>query len=189
MTTILNLVLHYIQTLPTNIVPSWETFYEYIHPMEVMYINPHVTEELIQQLDIGFKPYLIAYRWIAKHIQNTHRLNHWSEEFEPDDYYQFFTKHGLLRRNYYETLHKSTVNLIYSWAYTVEEKTIMEQYNKRQLQMLVQQNYYPLEFILNKTLKYHWAKAYIYTKRWGFNTFAVRSTLPDEELRFIRSYL
>lgn len=192
MTTILNLVLHYIQTLPGNIVPSWETFCEYIQPMEVIYVNPHVTEELIQQLDIRFKPYLIAYRWIGKHIQKTHQLNwsnHWSEEFEPDDYYQLFTKRGLLRRNYYETLDESIVNLIYSWVYTVEEKTILEHYTKRQLQTLVKQNYYPLEFILNKTLKYHWVKAYIYTKRWGFNTFAVQSKLPDDVLRFIRSYL
>ena len=73
MTTILNLVLHYIQTLPPNIEPSWETFYEYIQPMEVMYINHHIVEELVQQLDSRFKSYLIAYRLIGNHIQKPHR--------------------------------------------------------------------------------------------------------------------
>jgi hypothetical protein len=154
-----------------------------------MYINHHIVEELVQQLDSRFKSYLIVYRWIGNHIQKPHRLNYWSEEFEPEDYYQFFTKHGILRRHYYETLDQSIVNLIYSWAYTVEEKMVMKQYTRKQLQTLVSQNYYPLEFIINKTLKYHWAKAYIYTKRWGFNTFAIRSTLPDDILRGIHSYI
>lgn len=189
MNTITRLVLYYIQNIEEeNIIPSWESFDRIIQPIEIMYLNPKIADELVNHLHIGFKDYLTAYRWIGEHVTQKHTLNHWTEDFQPDDYYKLFTNKWVLRRNYYELLDQSIVKLIYSRVYTSEEKTIMKQYTHTQLKKMVVCNHYLIENIINKNFKHFWTKAYIETKRWGFNMFALRSHLNDDVLCHIYSF-
>lgn len=88
-----------------------------------------------------------------------------------------------------ELMSKDLINIIHSRNITPEVWDIMEKYTLQELKKLVVSNYYPIHKIIYKPFKKNWAKAFLETKKWSFNVFAIRSILNDDVLRHIKKFL
>lgn len=156
---------------------------------------------------INFSNYMEAFRWIGRNI-NCIKCNcyetgptkcmycydHWYEIFKYDynfDYNKLFSDKGkhTLKSKYKTQLPQKILKLVYSFNYSLEEETIMDKYTKKQLTQLLKKNYCPDYYVYDKSIKYYWVKAYIKTKKWAFNTFAIKSRFDYYILQYIRSYL
>lgn len=67
------------------------------------------------------------------------------------------------------------------------ETKIMNQYTIHELRHLCYRNH--VAWVMNKKYKKSWARAYLSSKRWSFNVFAMRSKLHDDLLREIKCWL
>lgn len=67
------------------------------------------------------------------------------------------------------------------------EIEVMNQYTIGELKRLCHCNY--VDYVGNKKYKKSWARAFIASKRWSFNVFAMRSKLDDDVLREIKRWL
>tara|TARA_B110000093_G_scaffold154731_1_gene171216 strand:+ start:215 stop:664 length:450 start_codon:yes stop_codon:yes gene_type:complete len=97
--------------------------------------------------------------------------------------------HEVIPRIHRELLSEETIHLIYCRELNEEHYDILNTYNLSQLKHLVKKNYYLVEHIKNKQLKKSWAKALIETKKWGVNTLALITNLPDELYFFINTFI
>lgn len=154
--------------------PSWELFNTYIKPLHDQYDPIYEVMETVvielKKLNVDFTGYYCTGR-----IVEASNYERW---FRQDGHMKFTTS----------ILVNDIPSLIYSFYHTPPMEEIMQQ-SIEQLQPLVLMNHFPLERIRDKAYKYYWAKAYLETKKWGFNTFAMRSKLNNDVLRYIRSYI
>lgn len=154
--------------------PSWELYHTYIKPLKFLYDPIYEVAEVVvielQKLQVDFTGYYCTHR-----IVEASNYERW---FRQDGHMKFTTS----------ILVNDIPSLIYSFYHTPPLEEIMQQ-PIEQLQPLVVLNHFPNEDLPDKAYKYYWAKAYLETKKWGFNTFALRSALNDDVLRHIRSYI
>jgi hypothetical protein len=72
-----------------------------------------------------------------------------------------------------------------------EVEEVMNHYTMQELKILVQKNYG--EVWGNKNYKKNWARAFLYTKKYGFNVFAIHMTkhdiLYEDVLNGIKNFL
>ena len=72
-----------------------------------------------------------------------------------------------------------------------EVEEVMNHYTMQELKILVQKNYG--EVWGNKNFKKNWARAFLYTKKYGFNVFAIHMTkhdiLYEDVLNGIKNFL
>ena len=88
-----------------------------------------------------------------------------------------------------ELLPQETIHLIYCRELNEEHYDILNTYNLSQLKHLVKKNYYLIEDMNKKELKKSWAKALIETKKWGLNTLALITNLPNELYFVIHTFI
>lgn len=160
--------------------PSWELFNTYIKPLQDQYEPIYEVMETVvielKKLNVDFTHYYYVYELIK------------SSPYETSPYENVFTRDGRLKFTTNILLSHNITPILYSYYHTPEIEEIMQRPIK-QLKRLVLMNHFPIERIRDKTYKYYWTKAYIETKKWGFNTFALRSKLNNDVLRYIRSYI
>lgn len=94
----------------------------------------------------------------------------------------------VLPRWCYELLPIEMTELLHTFDITDKEHAVMQQFNMCELKQQVFKNHFLIEDITEKRYKKNWAFAYLYTKRWGFNTFAIRSKLNHDVLHHIWEY-
>lgn len=94
----------------------------------------------------------------------------------------------VLPRWCYELLPTEMIELIHTFDITDKEHAIMQQFNFCELKQQVFKNHFLIQDIQDKRYKKNWAYAYLYTKRWGFNTFSIRCKLNDDVLHHIWEY-
>lgn len=70
---------------------------------------------------------------------------------------------------------------------TIKEQMLMKRCTIQELKYMCSRNY--VVDVKKKNYKKSWARAITHCKKWSFNVFAIRSKLPDDVLRYIRSYL
>lgn len=157
--------------------PSWELFNTYIKPLQDQYDPIYEVMETVvielKKLNVDFTHYHYVYELVKS-----------------SSYERVFTSDGGLQFTTNILLSHNITPILYSYYHTPEVIEIMQQPIK-QLKQLVAMNHFPLEQIPHehRAYKYYWAKAYLETKKWGFNTFALRSKLNNDVLRYIRSYI
>ena len=90
-----------------------------------------------------------------------------------------------------EVLDHHALNALKKRPIGTEVEEVMNQYTIQELKILVHKNYG--EVWGNKNYKKNWARAFIYTKKYSFNVFAMNSTkndiLQEDVLNVIRQYL
>jgi len=84
---------------------------------------------------------------------------------------------------------KELVDLLHTRSITREQQEVMDTYTIAELKKRVIANYYLVSHIPYKPFKKNWAAAYIETKKWSFNTFAISSELNDDVLRMIKTFV
>lgn len=67
------------------------------------------------------------------------------------------------------------------------ENEVMNQYTIQELRGLCYRNY--VEWVTDKKYKKSWARAYLASKKWSFNVFAMRSKLHNDLLYEIKRWL
>lgn len=157
--------------------PSWELFNTYIIPLQFQYDPVYDFMETVvielKKLNVDF-----TYYYYVHELTMSSQYEKW---FFPDGRLKFTT--GIL-------LSRNITPILYSFYHTPLIEEVMQQ-PIEQLLVLIALNHFPLEHIPpeHRAYKYYCVKAYLETKKWGFNTFALRSTLNDDVLRHIRSYI
>jgi hypothetical protein len=80
-----------------------------------------------------------------------------------------------------------TLNVLKTLDLDKETFVIMDKYKINEIKKLVYKNHGIVQG--NKSLKKNWANALLYTRRYAFNTFALRSNISDDVLRNINKYV
>ena len=127
----------------------------------------------------------------SKYYLTFYEKNKYKHHFEAECFLRQHPQcmHEVIPRIQRELLSKETIHLIYCRELNQEHNDIMNTYNLSQLKYLVKKNYYLVEHIKNKQLKKSWAKALIETKKWGLNTLALITNLPNELYYLIHTYI
>jgi len=164
-----------IKVACVNEEPSWELFYTHLVPLQSGYRTVYdvfgVVIIELKKLNVDFTHHLKVYR----HLKRTR-------------YEEYFTPDGTFHTFYQTFLPPFQTYLLHRYYHLPQEEELMA-LSLDELKTLVLSNHYPLENIRNPDYKCYWVKAYVHTKRWGFNTFAKRSKLPEDVLRIIRSFI
>lgn len=170
-------IAKHIQTICVHQTPSWELFHTYIKPLQDQYDPIY---EVMETVVIELK---------KLHVDFTH-YHYVYELLNYSTYENVFTRDGRLKFTTNILLTHNITPILYSYYHTPEVIEIMQQ-PIEQLKQLAAMNHFPLEQIPreHRAYKYYWTKAYMETKKWGFNTFALRSRLNNDVLRYIRSYI
>jgi len=193
--------------------PSWELFRETIQPLvftitDMRYKHTGVIHgdvyTIVNNLkDIGcidFLDYLMVYRFLKERHLRFELYDIGRDEcggrycYAPNcryccSYSSLFSEKGVLRSKYKRKFSQKIQQLLYSFDYSPEEEILMKRHTIQQLKKSVKANHFPTKSILNKSRKYDWVQAYIETRKWGVNTFALRCRLPDDVVWIVRSYL
>ena len=80
-----------------------------------------------------------------------------------------------------------TLNILKTLNLDKETIDIIEKYKINEIKKLVYKNHGNVQG--NKSLKKNWAIALLDTRRYAFNTFALRSKISDDLLRTIKTFL
>lgn len=164
-----------IKAACVNEEPSWELFYTHLVPLQLHYETCYdvfgvvITE--LKKMRVDFTHHLKVYR----SIQRTR-------------YEEWFTYNGTFN-TFYQTFLPPIQATILNQYYHLDEEEYLLSLPFHELKTRVFSNHYPVENIRNPHYKCYWVKAYIHTKKWGFNTFAKRILLPDDLLHVIRRFI
>lgn len=187
--------------------PSWDLFRKYIEKNEMNWREVLSGDAVVQKYkdagEVELSDYLTAYRWIGEHVivsycdcgsmscDDPACGGHWFTRDNRKDslgkYYDLFSDADTLKSNYKRNLPQKITKLIYTFDLTPEEEEMMNLYSVKELKQLVKQNMNP--YVFNKKLKYCWMEAYMYTRNWGSRVFLLKSNLPEEVLKIIKSYV